>query len=127
MDKRNFLQANNSWVSPQQVSLVEEAVVNLSKILGDFIGDQKNINTQINQRIDHMDTSFNKKFDSLLTNLTQKINNRQLVISKLTSMQIEQEKGKFSSQPQKIQVEPMKLERQVKVLIRRMKSKQSLP
>ena len=127
MDKRNFLQANNSWVSPQQVSLVEQAVVNLSKILGDFIGDQKNINTQINQRIDHMDTSFNKKFDSLLTNLTQKINNRQLAISKLTSMQIEQEKGKFSSQPQKIQVEPMKLERQVKVLIRRMKSRQSLP
>ena len=32
--------------SPQQVSLVEQAIVNLSKILGDFIGDQKNINTQ---------------------------------------------------------------------------------
>ncbi|KAL6310900.1 hypothetical protein AAG906_031267 [Vitis piasezkii] len=33
--------------SPQQVSLVEQAIVNLSKILGDFIGDQKNINTQL--------------------------------------------------------------------------------
>ncbi|KAL6317458.1 hypothetical protein AAG906_030211 [Vitis piasezkii] len=32
--------------SPQQVSLVEQAIVNLSKILGDFIGDQKNINIQ---------------------------------------------------------------------------------
>ena len=60
MDKRNFLQANNSWVSPQQVSLVEEAVVNLSKILGDFIGDQKNINIQVNQRIDHVETSDRK-------------------------------------------------------------------
>ena len=72
--------------SPQQVSLVEQAIVNLSKILGDFIGDQKNINIQVNQRIDHVETSFNQKFDSLQTNLTQKIDNMQLAISKLTSM-----------------------------------------
>ena len=31
--------------SPQQVSLVEQAIVNLSKILGDFIGDQNNMTT----------------------------------------------------------------------------------
>ena len=55
--------------------MVEQAIVNLSKILEDFISDQKNINTQINQRIDHVETSFNKKFDSLQTNLTQKIDN----------------------------------------------------
>ncbi|RVW12110.1 hypothetical protein CK203_087303 [Vitis vinifera] len=85
---------------PQQVSLVEQAIVNLSKILGDFIGDQKNINTQVNQRIDHVETSFNQKLDSLQTNLTQKINNMQLAFSKLTSMHTVQEKGKFSSQRQ---------------------------
>ena len=65
-----------------QVSLVEQSIVNLSKILRDFIGDQKNINTQVNQRISH-----------------KKINNMQLAISKLTSMHTVQEKGKFSSQP----------------------------
>ena len=86
--------------SPQQVSLVKQAIVNLSKILGDFISDKKNINTQVNQRIDHMETSFNHKFDSLQTNLTQRIDNMQLAISKLTSMHMVQEKGKFSSQPQ---------------------------
>ncbi|RVW83972.1 hypothetical protein CK203_047320 [Vitis vinifera] len=86
--------------SPQQVSLVEQAIVNLSKILGDFIGDQKNINIQVNQRIDHVETSFNQKFDSLQTNLTQRIDNMQLAISKLTNMHTVQEKGKFSSQPQ---------------------------
>ncbi|KAL6324080.1 hypothetical protein AAG906_006351 [Vitis piasezkii] len=86
--------------SPQQVFLVEQAIVNLSKILGDFIGDQKNINIQVNQMIDHVETSFNQKFDSLQTNLTQKIDNMQLAISKLTSMHTVQEKGKFSSQPQ---------------------------
>ena len=86
--------------SPQQVSLVEQAIVNLSKILGDFMGDQKNINTQVNQRINCMETFFNHKFDSLQTNLTQRIDNMQLAISKLTSMHTVQEKGKFSSQPQ---------------------------
>ena len=55
---------------PQQVSLVEQAIVNLSKILGDFIGNQKNINTQVNQMIDHVETFFNQKFDSLQTNFT---------------------------------------------------------
>ena len=85
---------------PQQISLVENAIVNLSRILGDFIGDLKNINTQVNQRIDHVETFFNKKFDSLQTNLTQNIDNMQLAISKLTSMHTVQGKGKFSSQPQ---------------------------
>ena len=42
-----------------QVSLVEQSIVNLSKILRDFIGDQKNINTQVNQMIDHVETFFN--------------------------------------------------------------------
>ena len=69
--------------------------------MGDFIGDQKNINTQLNQRIDHVETSFNQKFDSLQTNLTQKFDNMQLDISKLTSMHTMQEKGKFHSQSQK--------------------------
>ena len=72
--------------SQHQVSLVEQAIVNLSKVMGDFIGNQKNINTQVNQRVDHVETSFNKKFDSLQTNPTQKVDNVQLVISKLTSI-----------------------------------------
>ena len=58
--------------SQHQVSLVEQAIVNLSKVMGDFFGDQNNINTQVNQRIDHVETYFNQKFDSLQTNLTQK-------------------------------------------------------
>ena len=46
--------------------------MNLSKVIGDFIGDQNNINTQVNQMIDHVETFFNWKFDSLQTNLTYK-------------------------------------------------------
>ena len=51
--------------SQHQVSLMKQAIVNLSKVIGDFIKDQNNINTQVNQRIDHVETYFNQKFDSL--------------------------------------------------------------
>ena len=37
----------NMQTSQHQVSLVEQAIVNLSKVMGDFIRDQKNINTQV--------------------------------------------------------------------------------
>ncbi|KAL6319766.1 hypothetical protein AAG906_036824 [Vitis piasezkii] len=57
--------SSNMQTSQHQASSVEQAIMNLSKVMGDFIGDQKNINTQLNQRIDHVETSFNKKFDSL--------------------------------------------------------------
>ena len=81
--------------SQNQVSPIERAIVNLSKVMGDFIGDQKSINIQLNQMMDHVETSFNQKFDSLQTNLTQKFDNMQLSISKLTSMHTMQEKRKI--------------------------------
>ena len=67
--------SSNMQTSQPQASPVEQAIVNLSKVMGDFIGDQKSINTQLNQRMDHLETSFNQKFDSLQTNLTQKFDN----------------------------------------------------
>ena len=45
--------------SQHQVSPVEQAIVNLSKVMTDFIGDQKNINIQVNQMINHVKSSFN--------------------------------------------------------------------
>ena len=36
----------------QQASNLEQAIVNLSKVVGDFVGDQKSINAQLSQRID---------------------------------------------------------------------------
>ena len=76
--------------------------------------------------IDHVETSFNKKFDSLQTNLTQKIDNMQLAISKPQACIQYKKKENSLHNPNKIRVEPMKLERQMKVLLRLMKSKQPL-
>ncbi|KAL6321771.1 hypothetical protein AAG906_035289 [Vitis piasezkii] len=42
-------------------SNLEQAIVNLSKVVGDFVGDQKSINAQLNQRIDSMEKGESSK------------------------------------------------------------------
>ena len=42
--------------APQQAFNLEQAIVNLSKVVGDFVGDQKSIN-----RIDNVESTLNKK------------------------------------------------------------------
>ncbi|RVX07090.1 Retrovirus-related Pol polyprotein from transposon 17.6 [Vitis vinifera] len=64
-------------------------------VVGDFVGDQKSINAQLKQEID----SVNKKMDGMQNDLSQKIDNIQYSISRLTNLNIVQEKGKFPSQP----------------------------
>ena len=44
----------------QQASDFEQAIVNVSKVMGDFIGDQKSINAQLSQRIDSVENTLNK-------------------------------------------------------------------
>ncbi|RVW21705.1 hypothetical protein CK203_110765 [Vitis vinifera] len=39
--------------APQQTSSVKQAIVNLSKVMGDFVGEQKAINSQLHQKIEH--------------------------------------------------------------------------
>ena len=63
--------------------------------MGDFIGDQKSINAQLSQRIDNLD----KKMDGRQNDLSQKIENLQYPISRLTNLNTVHEKGKFPSQP----------------------------
>ncbi|RVW18222.1 hypothetical protein CK203_111985 [Vitis vinifera] len=75
----------------QQSSSLEQAIVNLSKVVGDFVGDQKAINAQLSQRIDRM--------DGMQNDLSQKIDNLQYSISRLTNLNTVQEKGRFPSQP----------------------------
>ncbi|KAL6325082.1 hypothetical protein AAG906_022649 [Vitis piasezkii] len=50
--------------APPQASNLEQAIVNLSKVMGDFVGDQKSINAQLNQRIDSC-----KRKENFLLNL----------------------------------------------------------
>ena len=73
--------------------------MNLSKVVGDFVGDQKSMNAQLSQRIDNVENTLNKRMDGMQNDLTQKIDNLQYSISMLTNLNIVQENGRFPSQP----------------------------
>ena len=70
-------------------SPVEQAIVNLSKVVGHFVEEQKTVNAQTTQKIETLEATFNKRLDDL-----------QYSVSRLTSQQQMQEKGKFPSQKQ---------------------------
>ncbi|RVX06564.1 hypothetical protein CK203_029502 [Vitis vinifera] len=96
----------NPYQSPAQSSQqsqgqssVEQALISLSKVMGDFVSEQKSINSQLNQKIDNVESTLNKKIDGMHNELSQKIDNIQYSISRLTILNTVNEKGKFPSQP----------------------------
>ena len=75
-----------------QASNLEQAMVNLSKVVGDFVGAQKSINAHLSQRIDSVESSLNKKMDGVQSDLSQKIDNLQYLISRFANLNKVQEK-----------------------------------
>ncbi|RVW70093.1 Transposon Ty3-I Gag-Pol polyprotein [Vitis vinifera] len=72
--------------APQQTSSVEQAIVNLSKVMGDFVGEQKAINSQLHQKIENVESSQIKRMEGMQNDLSQKIDNIQYSISRLTNL-----------------------------------------
>ncbi|WKA05101.1 hypothetical protein VitviT2T_023086 [Vitis vinifera] len=96
--KPRTLQYTQPSQASQQASNLEQAIVNLSKVVGDFFGDQKSINAQLSQRINSVENTLNKRMDGMQNDLSQKIDNLQYSISRLTNLNTVQEKGRFPSQ-----------------------------
>ena len=76
---------------PPPSSPVEQAILNLSKVVGNFVEEQKAINVQTNQKIEAVESSLNKKLDSMHSEL-------QSSITRLSNHQQGPEKRKFTSQ-----------------------------
>ena len=76
---------------PPPSSPVEQAILNLSKVVGNFVKEQKAINVQTNQKIERVESSLNKKLDRMHSEL-------QSFITRLSNQQQSLEKGKFHSQ-----------------------------
>ncbi|KAL6342439.1 hypothetical protein AAG906_011129 [Vitis piasezkii] len=95
--------------SPPQASSLEQAMMNLNKVVGDFVADQKSINDQFmqvnaqirqeNAQIMQETTNRDRKMDGKHNDLSQKMDNLQYQILRLTNLNTMQEKGKFPSQP----------------------------
>ncbi|RVW78225.1 hypothetical protein CK203_054721 [Vitis vinifera] len=85
--------------APQQASILEQAMVNLCKVVGDFIEKQEAINAQINQRIDSMESTLNKRMDEMQNDMAQKLDILQDSISRLANLNTMQEKENSPSQP----------------------------
>ena len=83
---------------PPTSSPVEQAILNLSKVVGDFVEEQKGINVQLAQIIDTVERTLNKKIDGLQRDLNRKIDNLQYSITRITNLLEVQEKGGFPAQ-----------------------------
>ena len=77
---------------------MEQAILNLSKVVGNFVEEQKGINVQLAQRIDTVENTLNKKIDGLESNLKQKMDNLQYSITNINKLLEVQERGRFPSQ-----------------------------
>ena len=66
---------------------MEEAILNLTKLLGNFVEAQKTINAQLSQKIDTMENIVDKRIDGLQSEIEHKLDNLQYSISMLTNQQ----------------------------------------
>ena len=78
---------------PSLSSPVEHAILNLSKVVGTFVEEQKVLNVQTNQKIEAVKSSLNRKLDNMHSKIS-KLSNHQLQSS---------EKGKAPFQSQQYQ------------------------
>ena len=79
------------WVrdckSKLNLNPMEEAILNLTKLVGTFVEAQKTINAQLSQKIDTMENNVNKRIDGFQSEMEHKFDNLQYCISRLTIQQ----------------------------------------
>ncbi|RVW64865.1 hypothetical protein CK203_066355 [Vitis vinifera] len=85
--------------APQQASNLEQAMVNLCKVVGDFIEKQEATNARVDQRIDRVESTLNKRMDEMQNDLSQKLDILQDSISRLANLNTVQEKENSHSKP----------------------------
>ena len=76
---------------PPTPSPVEQAILNLSKLVDNFIEEQRIVTVQNNQEINTVESSLSKKLDGFQSEIDQKLDILQESISKLTNQLVHQE------------------------------------
>ena len=96
---------------PQPISPVEQAILDLTKLVGDVVEGQKKFNSQLSQRICTVESSLNKRLDMLQSDLEKKIDIMQHSISRLTIQHGHQEEenleGEWFTNKEELMQEPV--------------------
>ncbi|RVW67216.1 hypothetical protein CK203_063631 [Vitis vinifera] len=80
-------------------SSLEQAILKISKVMEDFVGEQQKINSQLNEKIDNMESSINVRMEGVYNDLSLRIEKVQDSIEKLTNLDIARGKRKLPPQP----------------------------
>ena len=62
---------------PPPTSPIEQAILNLSKVVGTFVEEQKVLNVQTNKKIEVLESSLNRKLDNMHSEISR-LSNQQL-------------------------------------------------
>nr|CAN68649.1 hypothetical protein VITISV_002822 [Vitis vinifera] len=81
-------------------SSLEQAILKISKVMEDFVGEQQKINSHLNEKIDNMESSINVRMEGVYNDLSLRIEKVQDSIKKLTNLDIARGKRKLPPQPQ---------------------------
>ena len=54
---------------------MEQAILNLSKVVGNFMEEQKAVNAQLHQKINTMESTLNKRINRLQNDIAHKKDN----------------------------------------------------
>ena len=71
----------------QSTSPMEEVILNLTKLVGNFVEVQKTINAQLSQKIETMENIVDKRIYGLQSEMEHKLDNLQYSVSMLTNQQ----------------------------------------
>ena len=83
--QQRFSSTSAQQQQPPPSSPVEQAILNLSKVVGTFVEEQKVLNVQTNQKIETVESSLNKKIENMLSEISNKYDNLQSFISRLSN------------------------------------------
>ena len=75
---------------PHPISPIEQAILDLTKLVGDVVEGQKKFNSQLSQRIRAVKNSLEQKLDGLQSGIDHKIDNLQTLISRLAQQHVHQ-------------------------------------
>ena len=80
-----------SWSQPQQpqpISPIEQAILDLTKLVGDAVVEQKEFNAQLSEKIHTEENSLNQRLDGLNNDFEHEWNNLQYSIEDLVDLQL---------------------------------------